>query len=111
MGIAQPAMGPPGYAVPPPRQVAMMQQRPMFWDLGNMPRSMMCPNCQLSITTEVDYAIGTGGWIWCLGWSCCTGGTCSLCIGMLSCCVDQMQDAYHRCPRCNASIGIHKFLC
>ena len=71
---------------------------PLF---GNRPVTMMCPNCQKTITTKTFSEHGALTWI--------SAGV--LCFVMCCCipfCVDSCDDVTHTCPSCNITLGLHK---
>ena len=67
---------------------------------GDLPASVICPNCGHNVVTKVYYEAGTITWLTCIG----------LFVFTACCCwipffVDSLQDAVHRCPSCKAVLG------
>merc|ERR1712139_23352 len=105
--VAQPVMMPAGQD---PRQ---MQALPLVAGgqmmLPPTPVQCTCPACGQVVLSAVDHQMGTGSWVVCLG-VCCLGGGLLSWAGLLPCCMQDCQDAYHSCPNCHHQIGVKKFL-
>ena len=107
---------PPGYQMP-------MQPRPMMQQpqttiihrnsvvtaprFGPYPVPYTCPNCNASITTEVESTPGSLAYIL-SGVLCLLGAWCCCCF--VPCCVKRCKDIEHRCPNCHHKLGLFKRL-
>ena len=112
------ATAPPPYAPQQPMATApppyAPQQREVFVNtalvhMSNVPTTATCPHCRQVSMSQVNYQMGTGGWAFCLGFTCLSSGVLC-CVGFLPCCVESLQDAHHHCGRCGAHLGVKKFL-
>uniref|UniRef100_A0A8C7YIR4 LITAF domain-containing protein n=1 Tax=Oryzias sinensis TaxID=183150 RepID=A0A8C7YIR4_9TELE len=64
---------------------------------------MTCDSCQIQVTTQVSFKVGTYAWFMCL-------------VLMLGCClipffVNHFKDAYHTCPHCQRVLHVHRRAC
>ena len=88
------------YPAPPPTQVVRVVQVPAI-DLGCHPVKMVCPSCQMSVTTKTSSSPSMLAWglsgILCLTmlWPC-------FCIPL---CVDSLKKVKHKCPNCKIVLG------
>ncbi|XP_052104606.1 lipopolysaccharide-induced tumor necrosis factor-alpha factor homolog [Mytilus californianus] len=65
------------------------------------PVSTKCPHCQIDITTEREYVVGSCTWLWCI-----LLGT----MGCIFCCFlpflwKGAKDVVHTCPNCKKEVG------
>ncbi|KAK2815824.1 hypothetical protein Q5P01_026291 [Channa striata] len=85
--------------VQPVNQMVVVQQVPT-----DAPGQMMCPSCQNSVVTSLDYKSGLLTWLICgilglfLCWPCC----------WIPFCVDATKDVEHICPVCQSVLHVHK---
>ncbi|KAL3313183.1 cell death-inducing p53 target 1 [Cichlidogyrus casuarinus] len=74
-------------------------------DLGHASATTTCPNCQMSVTTDVQHKNGLTAWLSCILIA-CFGGVLGCCL--IPFCCDCTRDAEHRCPRCHGILGTSK---
>ncbi|KAG7223777.1 hypothetical protein INR49_026460 [Caranx melampygus] len=83
----------------PVQQVVVVQPNPTDASV-----QMVCPRCQNTVVSRVEYKVGVLSWMICgiLGifgiWPCC----------LIPFCVDGCKDAHHYCPSCNNVLHIHR---
>merc|ERR1711962_1994795 len=69
---------------------------------GRDPLPTVCPHCNQSVTTKVEYKNGLATWLICGG---CAIFGCWLGCCLIPFCVNDMKDVVHECPRCGKVIS------
>uniref|UniRef100_A0A914C7I5 LITAF domain-containing protein n=1 Tax=Acrobeloides nanus TaxID=290746 RepID=A0A914C7I5_9BILA len=62
-------------------------------EFNSKPSEVLCPHCNVSVTTRIEHEAGTLTWLLC----------CFVCICVL--CVDFTKDVNHYCPKCERRLG------
>ncbi|XP_023262766.1 lipopolysaccharide-induced tumor necrosis factor-alpha factor [Seriola lalandi dorsalis] len=75
--------------------------------LGDSPVQIVCPKCNQTVLTKVDYSAGLLTYLFCGGLFFC-GFVLGCCL--IPFCVDRLRDAKHTCPTCKAVLGLYKRL-
>ncbi|XP_078450946.1 LOW QUALITY PROTEIN: cell death-inducing p53-target protein 1-like [Lampetra planeri] len=71
------------------------------------PMRMVCPHCQLLVTTQTSHVSGTMSVLMCV--LCCIVG-CDLGCCLIPFLVDDLKDVEHTCPNCKAHLFMYKRL-
>merc|ERR1712079_600119 len=93
------------YGNPPPVQQqfgVVVVNTPL--EVGRGPVSVSCPACKAHVTTHVTVETGDLAWVsaaFLCFLSCCL-------IAWVPFCMDNLKDATHRCPNCDAVIARYK---
>uniref|UniRef100_A0A914D6V4 LITAF domain-containing protein n=1 Tax=Acrobeloides nanus TaxID=290746 RepID=A0A914D6V4_9BILA len=62
-------------------------------EFDSKPARVLCPHCNVSVTTRIEHEAGTLTWLLC----------CFVCICVLCC--DFTKDVNHYCPKCERRLG------
>uniref|UniRef100_A0A914CFJ7 LITAF domain-containing protein n=1 Tax=Acrobeloides nanus TaxID=290746 RepID=A0A914CFJ7_9BILA len=97
------AQGPPPPYIPPPSSIPYAPTTTTVvvvpLEFNSKPAKVMCPSCNMSITTRVEHEAGTMTWMLC----------CFVSIFVLCC--DFTKDVNHFCPICHRRLGTYRRPC
>ncbi|KAG8432904.1 hypothetical protein GDO86_017243 [Hymenochirus boettgeri] len=91
------------------KEVEVVTKIPVTSRLAEYPAYTVCPSCRENVVTLVVFQCGILTWLLCFITALLGGLLCCCCF--VPFCINEVKDADHYCPRCNAHIFKYKRLC